>query len=446
MSSLERKIGAVLLRAIRTRRKPTVEAVFDSSASATPAKLRPARLSDFSGVAELKRRGGLNADSPENWDRLWNRNPALAEHPAERPIGWVLEADGVIVGYLGNISLLYRYGNRTLKAVTAHGLVVDPPYRSMGVTLVAAFFRQQSVDLFVSTSAIEAVGKIARAFKAAPVPQPEYDIVLFWILRPYAFSRALMQRLDLVPGFSSILGSFASVAISMDKIFRSRRPRADTEALSITELAIGEMGEPEFAKEFDTFWQARQNESRRLLLADRSTATLQWHFEIPGDRGLVHFLVCRERGRLTGYAIVRTDFNPQKGLRVSIIADMIVENSRTEVVKALLSAAYSHAKRVGSDVLEIVGFPAKIRAATQSWTPYRRQYPACPFYFKVSDPDLHARLENSAEWYASPYDGDATLIRPSYSAEKYREAAAGLTPDRFPDASDIIKHETIEVY
>jgi hypothetical protein len=64
----------------------------------------------------------------------------------ERPIGWVLEADGAVVGYLGKISLQCRYGDKTPTAVTAHGFVVDGPFRALAVRLAAAFFRQKSVE------------------------------------------------------------------------------------------------------------------------------------------------------------------------------------------------------------------------------------------------------------------------------------------------------------
>src|SRR5271165_6462576 len=134
MNSIENHIAQALLSVIRARRKSAaLEADLQARSSATiaPAKLREARFSDFDAVAELKQRWGLNADSLENWERLWRRNPALLRSELPRPIGWVLEADGAVVGYLGNITLLYRYGDRTLTAATAHGLVVDPAYRAV---------------------------------------------------------------------------------------------------------------------------------------------------------------------------------------------------------------------------------------------------------------------------------------------------------------------------
>lgn len=425
MNSLEGKIGGAILKLVRSRRTAAVGGqAAQSSAAIAPAKLREARFSDFEAVAELKRRWVLNADSPENWDRLWQRNPALAGSRIERPIGWVLEADGAIVGYLGNISLLYRDARRTLTAVTAHGLVTDPEYRAMGVTLVAAFFRQKSVDLFVSTSAIEAVGKIALAFKCSPVPQPDYDTALFWVLQPYAFARVLMQKLKIAPALAGMGWVAAGLAIGADKIARGRRPRRAYTRLTVREIAIKDIGD-----EFQTLWAEKQEEGR-LLLADRSPEALRWHFEIPGDRGSARVLCCYRDEKLAGYAVVRSDTKEETGLRTSIIADLVARNDNPDVVRSLLTAAYDHVRQAGSDVLELLGFPKAIRNIALEWKPYRRKYPACPFYYKANDPVLHHELSDAALWYASPYDGDATLIRPSYSSAVQLRVA--IAHSRYP--------------
>jgi hypothetical protein len=411
MRSLETRINAAFLKLIRARHHAPAEAAQGSTCAAvTPAKLRPAQFSDFEAVAQLKQRGGMAADSIENWVRLWRHNPALSEQKVERPIGWVLEADGAIVGYLGNISLLYRFGDKTLTAVTAHGLVVDPAYRAMSITLVSAFFRQKSVDLFVSTSAIEAVGKIALAFKSSPLPQADYDTALFWVLNPYSFACGLMRKLKLPPVLAHISAVIAAFAIAVDKLVRRRLPRRSPASQVVTEIAIDEIG-----KAFGTLWEEKRKEKVRLL-ADRTPATLRWHFKIPGDRGSARALCCYQDQELIGYAVVRSDANPQNGLRTSIIADMVAKNDDPEVVRSLWLAAYKHAGDTGSDVLEVLGFPSEIRNVGAEWNPYRRKYPACPFYYKATDPELHRILANGSAWYASPYDGDATLIRPSYSS------------------------------
>ena len=47
-----------------------------------------------------------------------------------------------------------------------------------------------------------------------------------------------------------------------------------------------------------------------------------------------------EDGKLVGYAVVRSDTDPQDGLRKSVIADTLVRQDDPEIVKALWTAAY----------------------------------------------------------------------------------------------------------
>src|SRR5215469_15127094 len=107
MQRLQERLSSKILSIIRSRR--SVASGVRSGRNATgplpTAKLREAMFSDFDSVARLKQRCGVVADSIENWHRLWLHNPALGKNTVRRPIGWVLEADHEIVGYLGNISL-----------------------------------------------------------------------------------------------------------------------------------------------------------------------------------------------------------------------------------------------------------------------------------------------------------------------------------------------------
>ena len=411
MTSIQEQITGAILSTIRTRRtaSSTRESDLHAPSSAiAPAKVREARFSDFAAVAELKQRWGIDADSLENWERLWLRNPALALGEAERPIGWVLEAGGSIVGYLGSIPLLYRYGDRTLTAVTSHGLVVEPSYRAVAVSLVAAFYCQRSVDLYLVTTATPEVGRIARAFKSDALPQEDYDTVLFWVLQSNPFARTVMEKLRLKSVLANMGRMSTSVAIGIDKLLHRRWPRQHSTQLAVSEISISEIGD-----DFQSLWSEKLTERPRLI-ADRSPASLRWHFEISGDRGSARVFCCRKDGELLGYTVIRND--PQPGsLRKSIVADMLAKQDDPEVLRALLIAAYDHAKRGGSYILEVLGFPPSLRRVFLQGNPYHRKYPACPFYYKAADPILHKTLSDGMAWYASPFDGDTTLIRPSFS-------------------------------
>jgi hypothetical protein len=443
MGSFQEKISAAILTRIRKRRPAPQAATRSQSNDASkvpPAKIREVTFSDFDGVARLKARSGIVADSPENWNRLWRANPAFAAGTVSRPIGWVLDAEGEIVGYIGNISLQCRYGDKTLNAVATHGFCADPPYRAVSFSLASAFYRQKAVDFFVSSSAIEVSGKMAVAFKCAAVPQPDYDTVLLWVLRPYSFARILIKKLDVKPVLAPMASAVVGLAVAADRILRRRRPR-----LTSAELTVSESGIDAIDGEIAALWADKLNEGTRFY-ADRAPEVLRWHFEIPGDQGSVRVLRCYENGKLTGYAVVRSDEDPRDGIRRSLIADLIARQDNPAVVQALWVAAYETAKAIGSDILEVQGFPSNIREVSLCWRPYRRKYPACPYFYKATDPVLHKELSNASAWYACPYDGDATLIRPSYPSSTVRLAPELAQVPQIDSAVELGKVQRTEAF
>lgn len=404
--SLQEAIKSAILGRMRAREQ-AANLAQESQAQAAAirsARLREAFFSDFAAVHAVKQRWGMTSDSLENWCRVWNENPALLNGRVKRSIGWVLEADGDVVGYLGNISLLYQYGGRTLTAVTGHGLVVEPAYRSLTMSLVAAFYRQRDVDLYLTTSAVEAVGKIACAFKSEPLPQADYGSVLFWVLKPYRFANAIAKKLRLPGAVSQATNVLGSMALAAEIGLRARWPRGRSQGLTVREIKVSEI-----AGEFDQLWSEKLGE-RSCLLAERSAALLRWHFQIPADQGTVGVLCCYRNSRLLGYLIVRSGLQARNGLQRTIVADMLVKDDNPDVITALCLAAYEHAKRAGSDVLEVMGFPQSIRKVLARWNPYVRKYPACPFYYKGAETALHSALSDGLAWYASPFDGDTSLM------------------------------------
>ena len=98
-----------------------------------------------------------------------------------------------------------------------------------------------------------------------------------------------------------------------------------------------------------------------------------------------------------------------------MVADMLVRDDDPAVMESLLYSAYEKGRQAGSDVFELLGFPANVRQVCSAWHPYQRQYPACPFYYRAADPALQKTLTDSVLWYATPFDGDTTLTRPAYS-------------------------------
>jgi hypothetical protein len=314
----------------------------------------------------------------------------------------VLEAERKVVGYLGNISFLYHYGDRTLTAVAGRGFAVDTAYRAASFCLVAAFHRQKSIDLYLTTTASEMTGKIVRAFKSDPLCQADYG-TLVWVLRPYPLARAVFKDLGIGPRTARIAGVLASAAIGADKILRRRWPRQTPKIVAAKEIKVSDIGD-----DFQALWMEKLRESPRLLFADRSPAALRWHFGSSREAN-VRLLCCYSDGELLGYAAVRKEQNRANGLQTTIVADMLAKQDDPGVVRSLWAAAYENAKREGSHILRVIGFPHAIRRLCLQWRPYLDIEAVHPFYYRAAEPILHKTLSDGLTWYATAFDGDRTL-------------------------------------
>jgi hypothetical protein len=396
----------ILLRLLKSRQRPAGGQIGSAQPLgdvAIPAKQREVRFSDFEGVARLRERGGLRKDNQENWCRLWQQNPAMAVANSQLSMGWVLETAQGIVGYQGSVPLLYQFGGRTLLAATGTGLVVEPAYRARCMGLIASFYRQQGVDLFLMTFAISPVTKLSKALHAKALAQHDYDKVLFWVLDVHQFTKALAAKFGLGSGMAAVGTFLGSSVLRADTLRRGPRGRV-TNKFGVTEIEVKDIGD-----EFEALWQRKLTETPRLL-ADRSPASLRWHFTIPGSSSTVAVLCCHRFERLVGYAIVQHTIDRETGMRRSMPADILVEQDDPCVTETLLEAAYSNAVASGSHFFEVVGLPRHIRQILMRWNPYVRTYPTDPLIYKTADEALTRTLADENTWYAGPLDGDTTLM------------------------------------
>lgn len=394
-----------LLRFARNRKANDVQDAappLSAVANAT-VRRREAQVSDFAAVAALKTQYDLSPDSPENWNRLWCVNPALAKASHPLPMGWVQESEGEIVGYMGSIPLLYQYDDKSLLAVATTCYVAHPGYRASSLSLVGSFFRQRGVDLYLNSTASPAAGKVMRAFKAEQLPQEHYDSVLFWILNSHAFLLAAMSKMQVAAGLGKIVSRLGSPALRGNVLFRRSWPRRTAERFSCRILRVEEIGD-----EFESLWLQKVQE-RPQLLACRTPDILRWHFQVPYSRRRVHVIACYKERRLVGYLILQIVFVGALGLWKGFVADLIALVDRPEIIAELFVSAYELAKQEGCDVLEVEGFPRQVRQVCDRWEPYSRSYPACPFYYKTDSASLAILLAREESWYACPFDGDTTL-------------------------------------
>ena len=366
--------------------------------------VREVQFSDYAAVRDVVIRNGLATQWPMDcWVGLWQENPAMPQNQP-MPIGWVLEQAGEIGGYLGNIPMHYQFQGKRLLAAAAHKFAVNVDYRSQTLRLVAAFFAQKNVDLFLNTSANAPSASVFRMCKSEQIPQPDYDKALFWIVNTSGLVESVLRN----RGYGSVLatagGAVLTPALKIDGLLRRRGPLAGSAALGTSVLEPHGIGD-----EFDEFWQRTVAERHQCLLADRSRLALRWHFgNLGASARQAKFVCARRASKLVGYAVLISEDSRGSGLRRSHIADLIAENDDPRVIDTLLNAAFRQARAEGRHILELIGFPARIRNRLAAGHAYTRQLQSWMFWYKAA-PSLRERCKDGNVWYGCLYDGDASL-------------------------------------
>jgi hypothetical protein len=372
----------------------------------TAATMRSVLFDDCVEATKFLSRLGL--DLPEgteaaraHWRRLWLDNPAMQIDGPKPSYGWLLEDHGKMVGFFGNIPLLYYYGDQPVIVAEASQWGVDKDYRSETSRLAEAYFTQSNAGVLMVTTAIKPTGRIFIRHDAAPIPQADYDQVLYWIIDHRAFVAAAVRKKGLnkvAAKIVSIFGGLSLAALSAPK--RSVPPRN----LDMTVVIVID----DISVEFDDLWDYKWREKKRLL-ACRNADSLRWHFGSPSLKEKTKIIGYRS-DKLEGYAVIMREDAPSIGLRRLKIVDLFVRDDNESVINTILARAFIEAKEQKCHVLELIGLPSPIRKKLAKHHPRVRPLPTWPLFYKLIDPSLGEALRDSDSWYITSFDGDTTLI------------------------------------
>lgn len=353
---------------------------------------------DRETVARLLARNGLSPHTEEHWRRLWSSNPALGAFPEPPPIGWVLVADDRVVGYLGNIPMLYEFEGRTLTAAATHAWAVDPAHRNRAILLVQQFLRQTGVDLLLNTTASFEASRVFEALRVPRVPTPHYDVALAWITGPIGVAKSTLRHRG-VP-LAGLLGYPIGVGLALQRLGK-RSGRASSAA--VRRLSFSEPG---FDGLVGDFWPRLKHQDSRLL-AHRDPASLRWRLADPSTR---IYTIGDDDGHISSWAIVVDEDNEEIGLRRRRLIDVrSTGDDGREAVRNLLRGAVADCRRDGVHVLEAIGFAGATRSHLEALAEHRRQLPTWMFFYVASDPELAARLARPEAWDPCFFDGDGVL-------------------------------------
>jgi len=363
--------------------------------------LSEAKFEDEKGVQVLSHRNGLLGEQSEfAWQWLWLDNPYC---PKDWPLGWVLEANNEIVGFIGNIPRSYAYKGKQLIIGSAHSFAVDADFRSSTFQLLAAFFSRNPADVFLFSSANELAGPLFRVAGAKMLPQEGYNHSLFWVISGRDFISSALRKKGYGKGISIIIGGLSGPFFAAERILKQRWR-------SHRHSGVQFMQPLEASSEFDAFWEALITERPDCFLARRDGNAIRWQFGHPSASHRQPIILCsRINDRLKGYAVLTRWDSPALDLKRMMVTDLIALNNDQDVIRDLVAAAYEYSRDKGVHVLQMMGFPPFIRTIIDVFKPIKQSYAVWPFWYFTKDADVAADLARPEVWYASMMDGDSTL-------------------------------------
>jgi len=366
-------------------------------------KLREARFEDYSQISALAAKFDLHTESYPAWTHLWQDNPVYRETQTKISIGWVLDSgENTISGYLGNIPVAYELGGKRLLAATTRAWVVDTPYRSYSPLLLATYFQQRNIDLFLSTTVNSQSEAAYTSFKSSRVPVGAWDRTLFWITNYRGFMASYLRK-----GSSRMvkpLRTPLSLGLFLrDRVMGSRLPK-NGNLVSVLPCAS-------FDERFQGFWDALRKAKWNVLLADRSRESLEWHFKFALLQNMAWIFIAEGSGGLVAYSVFLRHDYPQVGLTRMRLADFqCLEPTRSmDLLTAMLTAAADRCRQDSIHMLELVGVTPAMEARLSSASPHHRPLGSWLSFYKANSQAWAKVLDNPSVWEPSLFDGDSSL-------------------------------------
>ncbi|MCK4782146.1 MAG: hypothetical protein KAV87_00235 [Desulfobacteraceae bacterium] len=363
--------------------------------------LREAKFEDERAVQVLCHRNGLDGEQSEfAWQQLWSDNPFYRK---DWPLGWVLEANKEIVGYIGNVPRSYSYGGKQLIVGAARAFVVDVDFRSNSLQLLATFFSRNPADVFLFSSANELAAPLYRIAGAKMLPQENYNLSLIWVVSGIDFVSSVLRKKGYGENIAKIAGRIMGPSFAIESTVKQRWKLYSNHNVELLHPS-------EISSEFVTFWEALVNEKSDCFIARRDGASLKWQFGHPAAAYRQPIILCSTtNGGLRGYAILTRWDSPAFGLKRIMVTDLIVLDNDEDVIRDLVAAAFRRARDERVHMLQMMGFPPLIRKIIEVFRPIKQRSPSHSFLYFAKDADVAAGLARPEAWYASVMDGDTTI-------------------------------------
>jgi len=292
---------------------------------------RPFTLDDAAGVNALHAQIHWPVPSAAQWE--W-----LAAHPAHRggqPIGWVIDNNGRIDGFIGCQRRHVFHRRQRLILGSIHSVIVAPYARGSTRTLLDTVAAEPDLAATVILNANRIGSPVYSHRGYAPLAGPSHDVRISWILAPTItlMSRLMRQSLERWPGMVNVFGERFSPRAST--LFNPRLIHWPKGVHLIEDLSDNSA--------YGQFWRDLLAEPR--MVSDRSPALMRWFCQQPDRMRPPLMLGYHDDRGLAAYALAQISKTGPVDVAVLEILDMVAldrapDTALPALIKAIKTAAY----------------------------------------------------------------------------------------------------------
>ena len=279
----------------------------------------------------------------EKFEYWWTTNPAYSDHI---PRGWLLEQNGAIVGFLGNIPVNIMVQGEVKPAAAANSWYLEPSVRGIhSVRLFNEFMRQKNISVFLFKSYNENFKKFLSRynFKEYILPKSQQEFIYIIDkkkLNPYSIAFILFNDVDL---------NFQGVAELSRRVVFLIGSWIFQKSLVQGEHGADEVYTSSTCTSCDgSFLSIRLiNQGNTDIEIFYDVKTLNWLYF--SNRGTNQRIViqCKRSSdnSLAGYAVFDMVLKDQYGKRILQLMDICIENENLQVLKSLIAYAIEIGKQ-----------------------------------------------------------------------------------------------------
>ena len=350
--------------------------------------IRDAKIDDYNQIYELNLKYNLRTLDKNEWQKIWTKNPNFDF--AENKIGWVIEDNKNIKGFLGYIKKKYidEEGNEYCGLVS-HNWVVDDECRNMSLILLNKFFTDIKSDFYINSTASLEVAKVWEAFGAKKIPIDNIKSSLFIPINNEKLSQKIFKNYflkHLLSFFFKYFTKFKILSLKINKNYQIKITNKIDEELKNFEYPLDEKN---FIKEKNDY---------------------NWYQEILSKNNSFDFLKIYKDNIFVGHCLLITSSDTK--LKKTYVAEIrISENYKTnkDLYKVILNEIFDYAKNLSSDLIQFKYQDEQVYKILKQIIFLNKKYDFCSFYYYCSDQKLMLKLSKK-KWIISMLSGDSFLV------------------------------------